>query len=49
MAVGTVVAILIFTIMAIRQWLPSWLRIWHVVLAGAVVIVITGQVSTDNR
>ncbi len=45
MSVSTVVAILIFAIIAIRQWLPSWLRIWHVMLAGAVVIVASGQVS----
>ncbi|MEM7123765.1 MAG: SLC13 family permease [Pseudomonadota bacterium] len=45
MSISTVVAILIFAIIAIRQWLPSWLRIWHVMLAGAVVIVASGQVS----
>ena len=48
MSLSTLVAILIFLIIAARQWLPSWLRIWHVMLAGAVVIVVTGQTSPEN-
>jgi Na+/H+ antiporter NhaD/arsenite permease-like protein len=45
MSTSTLIAMLIFAIIAVRQWLPDWLRIWHVMLAGAVLIVATGETS----
>jgi len=48
MSISTLIAILIFVIIAARQWLPDWLRIWHVMMAGAVLIVATGETSPES-
>ncbi|WP_136660156.1 SLC13 family permease [Nitratireductor sp. XY-223] len=45
MTVSLAVAIAIFFVISIRQWLPSWVRIWQVMLAGAVVLVATGRIA----
>ena len=40
-----VVSCLIFFLIAIRQWLPSMLRIWHIMVAGAVVLLALGEIA----
>jgi hypothetical protein len=48
MSISTLIAILIFLVIAVRQWLPDWLRIWHVMLAGAIAIVAIGETSPED-
>ena len=48
MSISTLIAILIFLVIAVRQWLPDWLRIWHVMLAGAAAIVAVGETSPED-
>ena len=45
MTISLAVAIAIFFAISIRQWLPAWVRIWQIMLAGAVVLLILGQIS----
>ncbi len=45
MSLSLAIAIIIFVLIAIRQWLPMWLRIWHIMSAGALFIIISGQSS----
>ena len=40
-----VVSCLIFFLIAIREWLPSAVRIWHIMVAGAVVLLLLGEIS----
>ncbi len=40
-----VVSCLIFFLIAMREWLPSAVRIWHIMVAGAVVLLLLGQIS----
>ena len=40
-----VVSCLIFLLIALRQWLPAALRIWHIMTAGAVVLLLLGEIS----
>lgn len=40
-----VVSCLIFFLIAVRQWLPPGLRIWHIMAAGAAVLLLTGQIA----
>jgi Na+/H+ antiporter NhaD/arsenite permease-like protein len=40
-----VVSCLIFFLIAVRQWLPSALRIWHIMVAGAVILLLLGEIS----
>ncbi|MEM6762666.1 MAG: SLC13 family permease, partial [Pseudomonadota bacterium] len=35
----------IFGLIAIREWLPAWLKIWHIMLGGAVVMLAAGQIT----
>ncbi|WP_372571775.1 ArsB/NhaD family transporter [Ruegeria jejuensis] len=39
------VSIAVFTLIAIREWLPSFLKIWHVMTAGAVVLLATMTIT----
>jgi Na+/H+ antiporter NhaD/arsenite permease-like protein len=43
--VSFVVSAAIFVAIAVRQWLPSALRIWHIMVAGAVVLLVLGEIS----
>ncbi|MEO1090599.1 MAG: SLC13 family permease [Pseudomonadota bacterium] len=45
MTVSLAVSLGIFGLIAIREWLPLWLKIWHIMLAGAVVMLATRQIS----
>lgn len=40
-----VVSSLIFFLIAIRQWLPDAVRIWHIMTAGAVALLLLGEIS----
>jgi Na+/H+ antiporter NhaD/arsenite permease-like protein len=40
-----VVSCLIFLLIALRQWLPPVVRIWHIMTAGAVVLLLLGEIS----
>jgi Na+/H+ antiporter NhaD/arsenite permease-like protein len=42
------VSIAVFTLIAIREWLPSFLKIWHVMTAGAVVLLISGTITPKS-
>lgn len=42
------VAIAIFFFISIRQWLPEKVRIWHIMGAGAVILLATGDISPAN-
>ncbi|MEM9684306.1 MAG: SLC13 family permease [Pseudomonadota bacterium] len=48
MSVSLGVSGAIFFLIAIREWLPSWLKIWHIMVAGAVVLLVSGQISPSK-
>lgn len=48
MSFSLVVSIAVFTLIAVREWLPSFLKIWHVMTAGAVVLLVTGTASPQS-
>lgn len=43
--VSFIVSAAIFLAIAARQWLPPAVRIWHIMVAGAVVLVLLGEIS----
>jgi Na+/H+ antiporter NhaD/arsenite permease-like protein len=43
-----VVSCLIFLLIALRQWLPTGLRIWHIMVAGALVLLALGEITPRN-
>lgn len=45
LSLSLVVSLLIFALIAVRQWLPDGLRIWHIMVAGAVVLLATGEIA----
>ncbi len=45
MSVSLGVSALIFFGIAVRQWLPSMVRIWHIMFAGAVVLLLLGEIT----
>ncbi len=47
MSVSLGVSALIFLAIAIRQWLPPMVRIWHIMLAGAVVLLLLGEMTVS--
>ena len=44
-SLSLVVSTAIFVLIAVRQWLPEAVRIWHIMVAGAVVLVMLGEIS----
>ncbi|KZK79712.1 Inner membrane protein YbiR [Pseudovibrio sp. Ad13] len=44
MSVSLAVSALIFLGIAVRQWLPPKVRIWHIMLAGAIVLLVLGEI-----
>ena len=40
-----IVSCLIFLLIAIRQWLPPSVRIWHIMVAGAGLLLLLGEIS----
>lgn len=47
MPLSLVVVAAVFVAIAIRQWLPARLRIWHLMTAGAVVVLAAGELSPE--
>lgn len=45
MSVSLAVSCLIFLMIALRQWLPEQIRIWHIMSAGAVVLLALGEIT----
>ncbi|MTH98858.1 SLC13 family permease [Roseibium sp. RKSG952] len=39
------ISIVIFLLISVRQWLPEWVRIWQIMTAGAVILLVTGQIG----
>jgi len=39
------VSIAVFCLIAVREWLPPWLRIWHIMLAGALAMLGLGEIT----
>ncbi|XWN29272.1 MAG: SLC13 family permease [Devosia sp.] len=48
MSVALGVSLGIFGLIAAREWLPAWLKIWHIMLAGAVVMLAAGQIDPQT-
>jgi Na+/H+ antiporter NhaD/arsenite permease-like protein len=46
--ISLAVAIAIFFAISIRQWLPPQVRIWQIMVAGAVLLLVLGQISPAN-
>lgn len=40
-----VVSCVVFLLIAVRQWLPQEVRIWHIMTAGAVALLMLGEIS----
>ena len=45
MSVSLGVSALIFLGIAVRQWLPPLVRIWHIMLTGAILLVLLGEIT----
>jgi Na+/H+ antiporter NhaD/arsenite permease-like protein len=43
-----VVSCSIFFLIAVRQWLPAALRIWHIMVAGAAILLLLGEISPGS-
>ncbi|MCR9135978.1 MAG: SLC13 family permease [Alphaproteobacteria bacterium] len=48
MTISIAVAIGVFFGIAIRQWLPQQVRIWHIMLAGAVIVLVFRQITPSE-
>ncbi len=48
MTISLGVAIAIFLAISVRQWLPHWIRIWQIMLAGAIVLLVLGEISPQG-
>lgn len=44
-SISLVVSAAIFVAIAVRQWLPRAVRIWHIMVAGAAVLLVLGEIS----
>lgn len=45
MPLSFIILLAVFFLIAIRQWLPVWVGIWQIMLAGAVLMLACGQIS----
>jgi Na+/H+ antiporter NhaD/arsenite permease-like protein len=45
LSTSLVVSCAIFVLIAVRQWLPPAIRIWHIMAAGAAVLLLAGEIS----
>lgn len=45
MSVSLGVSIVIFCLIAAREWLPAWMKIWRIMTAGAIVMLVSGQIA----
>lgn len=45
MSLALGVSLAIFALIAVREWLPAWLKIWHIMLGGAVLMLALGEIA----
>lgn len=45
MSLALAISLAIFALIAVREWLPPAVKIWHVMTLGAVAMLATGQIS----
>ncbi len=45
MSISLAVSAIIFGLIALREWLPAWLKIWHIMGAGALFLLASGQIA----
>ncbi|WP_310618572.1 SLC13 family permease [Flexibacterium corallicola] len=45
MSISLYVSAAIFILIAVRQWLPETVRIWHIMTLGAITLLLLGQIS----
>ncbi len=45
MYISLAISVCVFGLIAVREWLPTWVRIWHIMGAGAVAVLALGQLS----
>lgn len=45
MSISLTVAAIIFGLIALREWLPAWFKIWHIMTAGAVFLLASLQIT----
>lgn len=48
MSLSLAVSLAIFAVIALREWLPPALKIWHVMVAGAVVLLAAGAIPPEE-
>lgn len=46
-SISLVVSAAIFVLIAIRQWLPEAVRIWHIMVGGALVLLLVGEIRPE--
>ncbi len=39
------ISLCVFGLIAARQWLPGWVRIWHIMGLGAIAVLVLGEIS----
>lgn len=47
MSLSLAVSITVFALIAIREWLPQSLKIWHIMSAGALVLLVSGEIAPE--
>lgn len=48
MSFSLLVSLAVFSLIAVREWLPGALKIWHVMMAGAVVLLVSGTITPSH-
>ncbi|WP_298985057.1 SLC13 family permease [uncultured Roseibium sp.] len=48
MPLSLIVSIFVFFLIAVRQWLPDWLKIWMIMTFGAIFLLITGTIAPSE-
>lgn len=48
MTISLAIAIAIFFFISIRQWLPDRVRIWQIMLAGAIILLLIGEITPSK-
>ncbi|MEM0908420.1 MAG: SLC13 family permease, partial [Pseudomonadota bacterium] len=45
MSISLIVSLCVFLLIAVREFLPPFLKIWHIMLAGALVLLALGEIA----
>ncbi|GAB5374883.1 MAG: SLC13 family permease [Acuticoccus sp.] len=45
MSLSLAISLTVFALIAVREWLPPVIKIWHVMVAGAAAMLATGQIA----